>query len=103
MSPPKHHFRYLMLNLSFDISWAILHLCKVRTTLTLDDDVFKAVARLAKARGVSLGKAVSDLARRTLNAPAPSTSKDGLVIFDLPPDSPPVNSEDVRRLEAEGA
>ena len=75
----------------------------MRTTLTLDDDVMELAARLAKARGLSLGKAVSDLVRRGLNAPTPSVEKDGLVLFRLPSDSPTVTTDDVRRIEAEGA
>jgi hypothetical protein len=75
----------------------------MRTTLTLDDDVGELVARQAKARGLSLGKTVSDLVRRGLNAPTPSEDKGGLVVFHLPADSPKVTTEDVRRLESEGA
>ncbi len=75
----------------------------MRTTLTLDDDVAEVSARLAKSRGVSLGKAVSDLVRRGLNAPTPSDDKNGLVVFRLPSDSPAVTTDDVRRLEVEGA
>jgi hypothetical protein len=47
--------------------------------------------------------AVSDLVRRGLNAPTPSTTEGGLVVFQLPADSPPVTTEHVRRIEAEGA
>lgn len=75
----------------------------MRTTLTLDDDVADLVARQAKARGLSLGKTVSDLVRRGLNAPTPSTDKNGLVVFVLPADSPKVTTDNVRRFEAEGA
>ena len=75
----------------------------MRTTLTLDDDVGEMAVRQAKARGVSLGKTVSDLVRRGLNAPTPSTDKGGLVVFRLPKDSPKVTTDDVRRIEAEGA
>ena len=75
----------------------------MRTTLTLDDDVAELSARQAKSRGVSLGKAVSDLVRRGLNAPTPSADKNGLVVFQLPADSPTVTTDDVRRLEVEGA
>lgn len=75
----------------------------MRTTLTLDDDVAEVAARQAKARGVSVGRAVSDLVRRGLNAPTPSTTKDGLVVFHLPSDSPRVTTDDVRRIESEGA
>ena len=75
----------------------------MRTTLTLDDDIAHLATRQAKARGLSLGKTVSDLVRRGLNAPTPSTEKGGLVVFQLPQDSPKVTTEDVRRIEAEGA
>jgi hypothetical protein len=75
----------------------------MRTTLTLDDDVLELAGRQAKLRGVSLGKAVSDLLRRGLSAPTPAQHKDGLVVFRLPADSPKVTTDDVRRIEAEGA
>jgi hypothetical protein len=75
----------------------------VRTTLTLDDDVFELAAGQAKLRGVSLGKTVSDLVRRGLNSPTLSENQDGIVVFRLPADSPKVTTEDVRRLETEGA
>jgi hypothetical protein len=75
----------------------------MRTTLTLDDDILELAARQAKLRGVSLGKTVSDLVRRGLSAPTAAQDKGGLVVFQLPADSPPVTSEDVRRIESEGA
>jgi hypothetical protein len=74
----------------------------MRTTLTLDDDILKLAARQAKARGVSLGKTVSDLVRRGLNAPTPAVNKGGLIVFQLPADSPRVTTEEVRRIETEG-
>ena len=92
-----------MLFSRFDIRSHLLHHLPMRTTLTLDDDIAELAARLAKARGLSLGKAISDLVRRGLNAPTPSTDKNGLVVFQLPNDSPKVTTDDVRRIEAEGA
>ncbi len=74
----------------------------MRTTLTLDDDLMELAARQAKLRGVSLGRAVSDLLRKGLSAPTPARDKDGLVVFHLPTDSPKVTTDDVRRIEAEG-
>ena len=75
----------------------------MRTTLTLDDDIFELVTRQAKLRGVSLGKTVSDLLRKGLNASTPAQDKDGLVVvFCLPADSPKVTTDDVRRIEGEG-
>lgn len=87
----------------FDIKDKLKHRFVMRTTLTLDDDIAELAARQAKARGLSLGKTVSDLVRRGLNAPTPSQGKDGLVVFQLPADSPKVTTDDVRRIEAEGA
>jgi hypothetical protein len=74
----------------------------MRTTLALDDDLLDLVRRQAKLRGLSLGKTVSDLVRRGLTAPTPSQDRGGLVVFQLPADSPTVTTEDVRRIEAEG-
>lgn len=76
---------------------------RMRTTLTLDDDILELATRQARARGLSLGRTISDLVRRGLNAPTPSVDKGGLVVFQLPKDSPKVTTDDVRRLEAEGA
>ncbi len=75
----------------------------MRTTIVLDDDIFELVSRHAKLRGLSLGKTVSDLVRRGLSAPTPSQGKGGLVVFQLPADSPTITTEEVRRIEAEGA
>mgnify|MGYP000957793336 CR=1 FL=1 len=86
-----------------DIILARSHHFTMRTTLKLDDDVFALATRQATARGQSLGKTVSELVRRGLNAPTPAVEKDGLVVFQLPADSPIVTTGDVRRLEAEGA
>ena len=80
-----------------------MHHATMRTTLTLDDDILELAARQAKLRGVSLGKTVSDLARRGLNASTPAREKEGLVVFHLPADSPRVTTEEVRRIEGEGA
>jgi len=79
------------------------HHFTVRTTITLDDDILELAVRQAKLRGLSLGKTVSDLARRGLNSPTLSESKDGIVVFRLPADSPKISTESVRQLESEGA
>ena len=93
----------MMRGTGFDIKLQKKHRLVVRTTLTLDDDILELVARHAKLRGVSLGKAVSDLLRKGLSASTPAQDKDGLVVFQLPADSPKVTTDDVRRIEAEGA
>jgi hypothetical protein len=73
----------------------------VRTTLSLDDDVFQLVKNYAETRSVAMGKALSELVRRGLSAPAKTRVVNGLVVFDLPEDSEPVTSEQVKKLEAE--
>ena len=70
-----------------------------RTTLTLEKDVYQVAKRYAAARGVRLGKAVTELVRRGLAARETTRTKNGLVVFDLPTGSPPVSGEDVRRVE----
>jgi Arc/MetJ family transcription regulator len=75
----------------------------MRTTITLDDDLVEVIARHARLRGQSLGKTVSELVRRGLQAPATAVERSGLVMFKLPDDSPTVTTAEVRRIESEGA
>lgn len=42
----------------------------MRTTLEIDDTVLAAARSLARSRGISVGAAISELARRGLSAPA---------------------------------
>jgi hypothetical protein len=86
-----------------DITQEMRRRFTMRTTVTLDDEILELAARQAKLRGVSLSRTVSDLLRRGLSAPTPSQDKGGIVVFQLPADSPPVTTEEVRRIEAEGA
>jgi hypothetical protein len=73
----------------------------MRTTLSLDDDVFQVVKTYAENRSLALGKAVSELVRRGLSAPVKTRVVNGLVIFDVPKDSETITSELVKRLEAQ--
>jgi hypothetical protein len=73
----------------------------MRTTLQIDDDVFAAAKARAEARRVSVGKALSELARKGAQAEMPVRTVSGLKIFDLPADSPPVTMELVRRLDTD--
>jgi CTP:molybdopterin cytidylyltransferase MocA len=75
----------------------------MRTTITLDDDIVELVVRHAKLRRMSLGRTVSELVRRGLRASTPAVAAHGLVMFQLPGDSPTVTTGEVRRIEAEGA
>jgi hypothetical protein len=73
----------------------------MRTTLSLDDDVFQVVRNYAESRSLALGKAVSELVRKGLEAPAPTRTVNGIQVFDLPPGSPRVTSRRVKELESE--
>jgi hypothetical protein len=73
----------------------------MRTTLNLEDEVFDLVRQYAESRSLALGKAVSDLVRRGLETPTPTHVVNGVVVFDVPPDSPPITSKRVKELEAE--
>lgn len=73
----------------------------MRTTLSLDEDVFRLVKRYAASRRLALGKAVSELVRRALTTPRATRSVNGIQVFDLPPNSPRVTSAKVAELDAE--
>jgi len=73
----------------------------MRTTLNLDDDVYQLVRLYADSRSQSVGKVVSELVRRAVQAPLRTRLEGGFHVLDLPPDTPPITSEDVKRIEAE--
>jgi hypothetical protein len=73
----------------------------MRTTLSLDDDVFNEVQAYAESRDVALGKAVSELVRRGLHAPLQTRVVNGFHVVDLPAGSPGVSKEDVKKLQDE--
>jgi hypothetical protein len=73
----------------------------MRTTLSLDDDIFQVVKTYAENRSLAIGKAVSELVRRGLSAPVKTRVVNGLVVFDVPEDSEAVTSELVKQLEAD--
>jgi hypothetical protein len=50
---------------------------------------------------MTLGEAVSDLVQRGLTVPRPTKEVNGVLVFDLPPESPRVTSKKVRELDAE--
>jgi hypothetical protein len=72
----------------------------MRTTLSLDDDVFRLVKRYAASRSLALGKAVSELVRRAFTVPRPTRLVNGVQVFDLPQESPRVNMKKVKELDA---
>jgi hypothetical protein len=77
------------------------HHFRVRTTLSLDDDVLEAVRSYARSRDLALGEAVSELVRRGLQAPLRTRVLNGFHVVDLPAESPTVTSADVKRFQEE--
>jgi hypothetical protein len=69
---------------------------RVRTTLSLDEDVLSVARAVAAAEGVSLGEVVSRLARQGMTNTARVAEAD-LPFFKVPADAPPITSEMVRR------
>ena len=68
----------------------------MRTTLTLDDDVLAEATKRATTLRISLGKAVSDLARRGIQSAPPVQEVNGLVVFSPPKGSPKITSRKVK-------
>lgn len=54
---------------------------RVRTTLDLEDDILQAAKELAELRGVTTGKAVSDLVRKALAPAKPSRLRNGVPVL----------------------
>ena len=73
----------------------------MRTTLTLDDDVFAEAAKRAEVLHISLGKAVSDLVRRGLESAPPIREVNGLFVFDPPKESPKITARKVKEALSE--
>jgi hypothetical protein len=71
----------------------------MRTTLNVDDDVLDAAKSLPDIRQISIGQALSELARKGLNAHLrmKRDAVSGFWIFDVPSDAPKITPEDVQR------
>lgn len=69
----------------------------VRTTLTIDDDVYQLVLGVAQATRVPVGKIVSDALRRAYREPKVRMGSDGLPVIISSPGSAPITSKDVER------
>ena len=65
----------------------------MRTTITLDDDVFEAAQALVRASGKSLGQVLSQLARRGLRAQDDYATRTGLPVFPVRGNSPIIPSD----------
>ena len=55
----------------------------MRTTLAIDDDVLLAARAIARQHNQTIGQVVSELARRSLRPPAPSTERNGVPLLPV--------------------
>ena len=76
----------------------------MRTTVTLDKDVYESALELSRVSGERLGKVISDLARRGL-APSKASKKSGrrFTTFDIPSRTPLIPASRVQQfIDEEG-
>jgi hypothetical protein len=69
----------------------------MRTTLDIENDVLDSARALAAARGVSVGAALSELARRGVTARTPMQLRNGFAVFQVPAGTPSFGPDDVAR------
>jgi hypothetical protein len=67
----------------------------MRTTLDVESDVLDAAKALAVARGVSVGAALSELARRGVAARTPLSARSGFPVFQVPVGTPGFGPDEV--------
>jgi hypothetical protein len=70
----------------------------MRTTLDIAEDVLLAAREIARRSGVSIGKALSDLAREGLARPGDITRRNGLPLFPVRPNAQIVTPELINQL-----
>lgn len=73
----------------------------MRTTIDIEEDVLLAAREIARRRGVSIGKTLSDLARQALSGQGSVTTRNGVPLFPLQPDARVVTLELVNQLRDE--
>ena len=73
----------------------------MRTTLNIEDDVLRAAKEIAQQRKTTVGRVLSDLARKSLTRKAPVSKKNGLPLFPIQPEAQVVTLELVNQLRDE--
>ena len=73
----------------------------MRTTLTVDDDVLRAAQSMAQARTTTVGKVLSELARKGLRSGRSGTSRNGLPLFATGRNAAPITLELVKQADDE--
>ncbi len=73
----------------------------MRTTVDIEEDVLLAAKEIARQRRMTLGKVLSDLARKSLTRKSSVSQKNGLPLFPVQPDAEIVTLERVNQLRDE--
>ncbi len=73
----------------------------MRTTLDLEEDVLLAAKEIARRRGVTMGKVLSDLARQALTRQVAGAVRNGVPLFPVQPEAGVVTLELVNQLRDE--
>jgi len=70
----------------------------MRTTVTLDDDVYEAAVHLSRASGQRLGTVLSALIRRGLKPAAAPRSRRRFPVFDVPANAPIIPASRIQQV-----
>jgi len=73
----------------------------MRTTVDLEEDVLMAAKEIARQRGATIGKVLSELARKALTRKATSATRRGVPLFPVQPGAGVVTPELVNQLRDE--
>lgn len=76
----------------------------MRTTLSIDEDILSVAHGLSAERKVSIGRVISDLARKGLRGSVVDYRKAGsdeLPVFTVREDAPPITPEMIKHAEDE--
>ncbi len=73
----------------------------MRTTLDIDDDILLAVKEIARKRGTTMGKVLSDMIRQVLTRQTEAATRHGVPLFPVQPDAGVVTLELVNQLRDE--
>ncbi|OHD76120.1 MAG: hypothetical protein A3J97_03365 [Spirochaetes bacterium RIFOXYC1_FULL_54_7] len=71
----------------------------MRTTLTIDDDVYTIACHVAAIRHKAIGSVLSELARRGLDRGQELSEAEAFPVFSVSEKAPVFGLEDVKRME----
>ena len=73
----------------------------MRTTLSIDPEILSVARQIAAARSISIGQAISELARKGLEAQPKPMSRRGFPVFAVAKNARPLTLEDILKAEDE--